>query len=250
MAPTPITRNAGHEYHFDGKWYPGVTTILKVLDKSGPLMAWAARNTAEAALGMMSGPDPLYWPLSALLSSVGPEGVVKALTSRSNWKRDEAATLGTDVHALADLHVRGEPATVPEHLRKHVDNYAEWWKGAGWTLRISEGMVVNPEWGYGGTLDLLAYDRDGKTVLADIKTGAKGVYREAILQETAYGAATFVQKGTELFRMPEIDRYVIVHVTEEGVREIEINVGALELAAWGACLDIHTWMQTQKAGKL
>jgi hypothetical protein len=251
MTPTPISRSADHRYFYQGKWYPGVTGVLDVLDKSGPLMGWAARQTAEAALAMMTGPDPLYSPLFALLNSVGPEGVVKALTERKNWKRDEAAQVGTDVHTLADMHVRGQDATIPEHLQKHVANYAEWWQASGWTLRISEGTLINPEWGYGGTMDLLAYDRDGLTVLADIKTGAKGVYREAILQLAAYGAATYVQHDAQLFNMPKPDRYAILHVTaDKPVREIPVNVGALELAAFGACMDISQWLQTVPKGKL
>ena len=71
--------------------------------------------------------------------------------------------------------------------------YAAWWKASGWRLRLSEAMLVNPMMGYGGTLDLLAYDRDGRTVLADIKTG-KGVYQEAVLQLTAYGMAELINR--------------------------------------------------------
>ena len=64
-------------------------------------------------------------------------------------------------------------------ITSRVLAYAAWWKASGWRLRLSEAMLVNPMMGYGGTLDLLAYDRDGRTVLADIKTG-KGVYQEAV----------------------------------------------------------------------
>lgn len=250
-----ITRSADHRYTYEGKTYPGVTSILKVIDKSDALMAWAARNTAEAALGMMSGPDPLYWPLSALLASVGPEGVTKALTSRSSWKRDEAAQLGTDVHTLADLWVKGANPVIPEHAEAHVHHYSEWWQASGWTLRTSEALLVNPTFGYGGTLDLLCRDADGRTVLADIKTG-KGVYREAALQLTAYGMAEFIQTGeaitgdARVFKMPAVDRYVILHVTASGVREIEVPVGTLEKVAWGACLDLHTWAESTKGKRL
>ena len=47
--------------------------------------------------------------LLALVGTVGREGAIKALSSRANWQRDEAAALGTEVHSLADLVVRGEP---------------------------------------------------------------------------------------------------------------------------------------------
>lgn len=242
-----ISRSADHRYTFDGVTYPGVTNILRVLDKSDALMAWAARNTAEAAVEQLAN-------LPSLIASVGPEGVVKALTSRSSWKRDEAASLGTEVHRLADL-VTSAPDTeltiTDDGTRKRVMAYAEWWATSGWTLRLSEAAVVHPLVGYGGTFDLLAKDRDGKTVLADIKTG-KGVYREAALQLTAYGMAVLVSPfGSEVaYPMPLIDRYVILHVTVDGVREIEVPVGKLEESAFMACVDLHRWAETTKGKRL
>jgi hypothetical protein len=50
--------------------------------------------------------------------------------------------------------------------------------------------------------------------------------------------------------MPEADRYVILHVTADGVREIEVSVGALEKLAWGACIDLHQWSETTKGKRL
>ena len=240
--PQKITRSADHKYTFEGKTYPGVTSILKVIDKSDALMAWAARNTAEAAL-------KLSGTLPQLLTEVGPEGVVKALTARSAWKRDEAASLGSEVHNLADAMVRGYSPPIPTSAAKHVAHYADWWKASGWSLRTSEAMVIHPTFGYGGTLDLLARDRDGRTVLADIKTG-KGVYSEAVLQLTAYGLATYIQTEAGVFAMPKVDRHVILHVTADGVREIEVSVGTLEVVAWGACMDLHAWKETTKGKRL
>ncbi len=109
--------------------------------------------------------------------------------------------------------------------------------------------------GWGGTFDLLAYDRDGKTVLADIKTG-KGVYKEAVLQLAAYGMAKIVQPATDgilpaqTYPMPLPDRYVILHVTADGVREIEIAVGTAERMAFLACLDLYHWIEGMKGKRL
>lgn len=254
-----ITRSADHRYRYRGTWYPGVTSILKVLDKSDALMGWAARQTAEAAVTMAETEDDGndgnpnvrgFSDLDRLLTTVGREGTIKALTARSGWKRDEAAALGTEVHNYADLLVRGQPLPpLPEVTRSRVEAYAEWWRASQWRLRSSESMLVNPEMQYGGTLDLLAYDADGKTVLADVKTG-RNVYREAVLQLTAYGAATLIQTQTGLYAMPAIDRYVVLHVTVDGVREIEINVGALERLAWAACRDLHDWSESMKGKRL
>lgn len=252
-----ITRSADHHYTYEGVTYRGVTGVLSVIDKSGPLMSWAARQTAEAAVAMFTVDPANGGALAQLLATVGEEGTIKALTSRGNWKRDEAAQLGTEIHGLADKLVRGQPLPyMTDTTAKRVDGYAKWWAASGWSLRTSEALLVNPTASYGGTLDLLARDRDGCTVLADIKTG-KGVYSEAVLQLTAYGDAEFIQPPSEnvmepgqAFRMPKVDRHVILHVTADGVREIEVNVGDLERIAWMACLDLATWRDSVKGKRL
>jgi hypothetical protein len=267
-----IQRTQDHRYIYQGVTYPGVTSVLRVLDKSGPLMVWAARETAEAALllhegatfdaSLAAGGDAVYNPnvhvsgIDTLMAAVGRDGVKKALTDRANWKRDEAAQLGTDIHKWADDHISGrDPAPLSETAMLYTQHYAEWWSNAGWRLRLSEAVVLSPSvegvhGGYGGTFDLLCYDADGRTVLADIKTG-KGVYREAILQLAAYGAAELVSPmgSQSVYPMPAIDRYVVIHVTRDGVREVELSIGSREWTAWWACLDLYAWTETVK-GKL
>jgi hypothetical protein len=183
-----------------------------------------------------------------MLGTVGPEGVRKALTSRKNWTNDQAKDLGTDVHSMAELVVKGQPTPpMGEATRKRVLHYAEWWKASGWKLRLSEAMVVYPIHGYGGTFDLLAYDPDGRTVLADIKTG-KGIYREVALQLAAYGMAPIVAPSgsATAYPMPTIDRHVVLHVTTEGVREVEVAVGSTEHLAFLACIELHRWTESMK----
>jgi len=261
-----ITRDAAHRYTYEGITYPGVTTILGMLDKSGPLMGWAARQTAEAAVGMLE-QNPLTgdWSggaLTTLMENVGSRGVIAALTSRSNWQRDEAAQLGTEVHSLADLVVHGKtlPDTMTDTQRKRVEHYARWWESSGWKVRLSEAMVLqrgdHAQGGWGGTFDLLAYDRDGRTVLADIKTG-KAVYKEAVLQLAAYGMCSIVQPTLDqpmvqaaTYPMPLPDRYVILHVTAEGVREVEVAVGTAERMAFLSCLDLYHWNESMKGKRL
>jgi hypothetical protein len=247
-----ISRSTDHRYTFQGVVYPGVTGILKVIDKSDALMSWAARQTAEAAIGLAESGTDVADGLHALLNTVGREGAIKAVTARSSWKRDEAAQLGTAVHGYADDHINGRPIPddLPEIQRDYVTVYADWWKASGWSLRTSEAYLIHTAHGYGGTLDLLCRDRDGRTVLADIKTG-KGVYSEAVLQLAAYGAAELIQTPAgALFPMPAVDRYAILHVTKDGVREIEVSIGNLELLAWGAAIDLHSWWQTIKGKRL
>jgi hypothetical protein len=237
-----ITRDRWHRYTYRGQTYPGVTSILRVLDKSDALMAWASRNTAEAALAQLD-------HLAGLRDTVGPEGVIKALTARSGWKRDEAAALGTTVHELADLIVRGEPLPrgTSETATAMAEAWAAWWQGAGWRHRLSEAFLVHPDLGYGGTFDLLAYDEHGRTTLADTKTGS--VYPEVRLQLTGYGLpGTLVQPQgmTEVWPMPAIERYVVLDTKEDGVRVIDIEITAEDVEAFRACIPLHHWRASNK----
>ena len=255
-----ITRSVHHDYTLtedDGSTLtvPGVTAQVGVVDKSDALMAWAANNAAEAAIELARRKVAGYTALDILLEVVGPEGVQKALTSRSGWKRDEAAALGTRVHGWADkLLTIGltdeDMASMDDATLKRVRAYAKWWGESGWKLRLTEAMVFHRDVGYGGTFDLLAYDENGKTVLADVKTGTS-VYREAILQLTAYGMAPLVQPqgGTRTFINPPPDRYCILHVTATKVRVVDVNVGEAERMAFLDCVDLYRWL-SGKAGRL
>jgi hypothetical protein len=242
---TYITRTPDHHYGFDGVMYPGTTGILKVLDKSGPLMAWASRMTAEAAVGMAP-------TLAQLVETVGQEGAVKALTARSAWKNETARDLGTEIHGYADLIAQGKPlpAMLPDTL-KRVDGYEQWLRTSGWQIRCSEGRLVNVTKGYGGTLDLLAYDRDGATVLADIKTGNVAyngkVYESIVLQLAAYGDMEWLDMDDgAIYAMPQVDRYAVIHVTADGTTEIPVVVGQAEREAFMACIQLDRWLQSRK----
>jgi hypothetical protein len=242
MTPA-ITRSVDHQYTYEGATYPGVTGIIS--EARGVQFAvasyYGAKQAAEAAID-------LYDKIPSLVETVGKAGAVKALAEAGTKKRDEAANLGTEIHAIADALMKGEPTPWASPLAlERAQLYADWYALSGWTVRLSEAMVVFPTVGYGGTFDLLAYDRDGKTVLADLKTG-KGVYREAGLQLAAYGMAPIVARPTDTAALPMVvpDRYAILHVTASGVKEIEVAVDALDRVAFGACVELYHWTKARK----
>jgi hypothetical protein len=218
-------------------------------------MSWASRQTAEAAIDLamaQAGETPNSNALQNLLSTVGREGTIKAVTSRSAWKNDEAKDMGTRIHELTELLDAGQPTgTMTPSEAARVEHYREWVKASGWDLKIREAVLVNPTLGYGGTLDILARDSDGRIVLADIKTG-KGVYKESILQLAAYGMAELIQpvNATSVAKMPKPDRYAILHVTATGVREIEIPISDDDRSAFLAAMDLTRWADSQKGRAL
>jgi hypothetical protein len=43
---------------------------------------------------------------------------------------------------------------------------------------------------------------------------------------------------------------VILHVTADGVREVEVSVGTPERMAFLACLELYHWIESMKGKKL
>ena len=82
-----------------------------------------------------------------------------------------------------------------------------------------------------------------------MKTG-KAIYHEATLQLAAYGMAEWIESDGGLFEMVRPDRYVILHVTDDGVREVEVPVGKAEKGAFLACISLSAWRDTLKGRRL
>ncbi|WP_460170231.1 CRISPR-associated protein Cas4, partial [Thermus sp. FJN-A] len=100
-----------------------------------------------------------------------------------------AAGRGTDLHAWAEAHFKGERPPLPEEepLRGMARRLADWWDGNGGRLLRSEEAVFHPEHRYAGRVDLVARCGD-RLVVVDLKTSSR-VYPEHLLQVGAYALA-------------------------------------------------------------
>ncbi len=247
-APKPkdipaITRDRYHRYTYRGVTYPGATGQAGILDKPA-LAGWKSKLTAEAAIELVE-------ELPTIIKAVGKVGAVKALTSAADKKSQEAMSAGTLVHSAAEDVVAGKLVPIPDgDVGQKVGRVVEWWPTSGWRLRLSEAFVINTTLGYGGTIDLLAFDEEGRTVLADWKTGS-GVYHDVRLQLAAYGNAEGIapQDSPIVYPMPTIERYVVLHVTEQGVYPIDVDVDQQDFEAFCACIPLSRW-QKARNGKL
>lgn len=266
---SPITRSIDHRYTYEGITYPGVTGIIDIVGGSfAQASGWGAKMTAQAAVRLVKVIDPNimdeadhqsrydFSALEQMFLAVGPAGVEKALKSRDSWGPDPSGSvLGNKVHeAISRWLNTGWETTEPSTFTR-VRHFTEWWQASGWKLRLSEAIVLHPakdheQDGWGGTIDILAYDRDGRTVLADIKTG--NIYPKVALQLAAYGLCSLVQpEGSQtVYPMPLPERYVTLHVTRGGCREIEMSIGTAERMAFLSALDIYHWSQSMKGKKL
>jgi len=198
-----------HRYWLDGKPITGVTTLLgKGLPKEA-LQYWSARVVAEFVADNEAGVEQLR--------SMGREPMVNALKSIPWQKRDDAAARGTDVHALAERVVHGEPVVIPPHLAPFLEGYVKCLDLFGIEPILTERSVAHRDLWYSGRFDLIARI-DGTVWILDLKTSSK-VYGSIALQTHAYSNAQFYvdddDPDTE-HPMPEVERHGVLHVTESG----------------------------------
>lgn len=215
---------------------PGVTGILKVLDKPA-IVPWAQGIVAEAAIRNRD-------KLAEWVAVGGEEGAITLLKRAAETQRDKAASTGSEVHSLADALNRGIPVTIPDELAPFVSAYQKWVADFEPHFLASEQMVYS-SLGYGGTLDSIAVIA-GETWLLDIKT-SKGTYSETALQLAAYAYADFIGRpgDPQRYAIPAIDQFGVVHVRPEGAELIPYDVTPDTFEAFRAVKRAHDWRMTK-----
>lgn len=164
------TREAGPK---DRYVVPGVTTVLKAVDKPG-LVQWAADQTAAYAVTH----------IDDLLNRTETQGYgFLRWYHRDAPKKDDplrgahlkvlndAAELGTNTHDWVEAFLEGDvppDASHPEVLEM-ADAFLAWYDFQDLELIASEVTVFHPEYDYAGTFDLLVR-LNGEVWLLDIKT--------------------------------------------------------------------------------
>jgi hypothetical protein len=227
------TASQGHRvYTWAGREFPSVTAILKGGVPAPFLVQWAAKAAAEYAVANL---DRL-----ALL----PAGQAVREVKRAPWQqRDQAAELGTAVHAAIEADAAGHPRPeLPDQAGPLLAAYERFAADHRPTWLASEATVFSRRYGYAGTLDAIcALPRLGQVVVLDCKTG-RGVYPEAALQLAAYAHAEFVGRpdGTEQ-PLPPIEGGAVLHLRPAGYRLIPVPVGRAVLEAFLAALAVFRW---------
>jgi len=239
--PLGLSRDAAHTYGWndghDVRWpIPSVTTVLRVVDRSGPLTGWARREVAACAVRNLD-------VLVAMRAEGGPNAAVNWLKAVPDYARDKAADRGTQVHLLAEQIVRGGEPEVPDELAGHVNAYRAFLREWNPRFLAVEQMVCCLTHGFAGTCDAIA-DIAGERWLLDIKTG-HGVYPEAALQLAAYGAAQFIGRPGDphRYRLPRATRFGVVHVQSDRAELVPVAVDHSTFASFLRALDLWRWTQ-------
>jgi hypothetical protein len=234
VAQIGLARNEKHEYFLDGKGpITSVTTILKIVDKSGPLVGWAKRITAEAAVRHAA-------ELPTWVESFGEDGAVGMLTKAATVIRDKAANAGSEIHQFAEAITRGQDVVVPEELAPYVAAYRKWVADFEPEFLAAEEMVYSHH-GYAGTFDAIVRIA-GEVWCVDYKT-SRQCYPETSLQLAAYAFADHIGRPGDPTRyaIPKVDQFGVVHIRPEGAQLIPYDVTSETFDTFLEAKRLHDW---------
>lgn len=177
--------------------YVRVSTLAKVLDSKEALMAWKQRMTA---IGLGKRPDLAE---RAAVTDPADKRALKEIVeaAMAAAESDKAANIGTTLHTLTEQFDKGTLTTIPDAHYADLDAYEQATKGL--QMRAAELFVVNDEVQAAGTFDRLVTLPDGRTVVADLKTGqSEDRYPHGVATQVAiyahshlYDAATSSRTG-------------------------------------------------------
>lgn len=176
-----------HSYFINGEHADGVTSALKVIDKSGPLLWWAVNKMCIPYIKDQIKPGVTYDEVQLM-------NMFSEASQQHTKKRDEAAGIGSLVHAHIEAHIKhklGLPGYEDEPLvpvsptmQNAVAAFMEWENDHKVVYIHSEKKVCHPKYVYAGTLDFEAVV-DGELCIGDLKT-SNGIYDEFRFQTAAY----------------------------------------------------------------
>ncbi len=196
---------------------PSTTTLLDAILPKDGLPPWAEREGIKGAVEALR------------LGLIGPDTtpeetveIVRANRLGADAAKKEAADRGLNVHAVLEEYMRTGKAPKlgdhPEHHRGFLQGLTRWLLKADPEPVSIEELVVNPEDGYAGRLDLRAVI-DGQLVTCDAKTQERaGIYPGAHYQVNLYERAA-VRCGAD----PADRKLVIVFAADGEFREMAAN---------------------------
>jgi hypothetical protein len=216
-----------------------------MLDKPG-LPYSAARLTAEYSLLNLE-------PLARMLEAQGLTESIKSVASIHRQAWDRKADLGTAVHTLSEVWLRGREIHPTDTERPYLLGLARFVADFRPRPLALEAMVAfEDEVGlaYAGTLDMVAELEGRGRWLLDIKTGAH-LYDEIALQLAAYGYASWMGRPGDTTRhpIPEVEHYGVIWLRPElegGYSLIPYQVGPAEWRAFMAELEVWAWAKTKR----
>jgi hypothetical protein len=163
---------------------PSVTTILGIIDKSGPLTQWAANQTSEYIRAAIR-PGMRY-------DEIQLGEILERARFQFRTISRGAKTIGQLAHEWVEAHLRsrwgGQELPLPiNEQAKSACQAAAAWIAAHFKPLSMEHRIYSRENEFAGTIDVFG-DVDGQPAIVDWKA-AGAIYREFRLQTAAYAQA-------------------------------------------------------------
>lgn len=227
-----------HSYYMDGKPMTGCTTILGVLNKPA-LVGWAAKMAVEyikentlrtGSLEDMKYENGQFVPEGVKLGDyIVSEKLLEEAKTAYAKKRDDAASKGTDTHALVEDYIN-QCLIGNGYADERIEHSAQIRPFVMWAIKenirfiASEKQLYSKSLFIAGTADLI-FEKDGKRYLGDIKTYKKIWDRVPFYQCAGYALmweemktdeiGLFVKGESNTLESPYIDGYCIINLPKE-----------------------------------
>lgn len=222
-----IAKDNQHFYTVDDNptYLPGVTGILGMRSKEA-LAPWASKVTADYIMSR----------LSLVNGYRVTDRFMERLYSRSKkqprFEKESAAHAGTNAHRIFDSIICQEREVNGETI--FMDSFAHWLKTEKLKIVKGDTKIASLQYGYGGSLDVLLQDGDGKLVIGDFKTG-KNLYDTHAYQVAAYSQAFKETYGLDYLPQGVVFRFCKGKSQYERREVADINIA---FEGFKACLDM------------
>lgn len=236
-----------------------VTTLIKMgLGTSEPLVGWAVRETATAAIRSRK-------TIEQMLGDEGEEAAIAWLKEARYRTSKRAKIRGSELHSAAEQLALGARPIVDATIMPYVEQYERWLVTHSPRFLMAEAPVYNVERRYAGTLDGIV-ELGGRNLLYDIKTTPHGPnddkmrppFPEVALQLVAYSRAPLVgvlseqrySRGRRYYvfnpdaqhePMPRIDGALCVVVSPYDCFAIPVRIDETIWEAWLSVIDCARW---------
>ncbi len=246
MTPKIDFNPGKHEYTVNGQVFPSVTTILNIIDKSGPLINWAAKVTVEYIYNNFKEKDGKLFIGDTELNTENAGKLLSPAKREHNRIKTEAGDIGTRAHAeieriikTSEIPTEIELALMDSRIANPVRAYLKWAEENQFQPIHSEQRVCLLDHKVAGTVDCVGLLK-GKYTLTDFKT-SNGIYPEAKLQVAAYAKAweeTFDEK---------IEQAGILHISKEKAEFAYHPVNNIDnlFKVFLSCIPVYLWKKEE-----
>jgi len=235
-----------HEYKVNGEIFPSVTTILGIIDKSGPLMNWATKVTVDYMHNNLKQQGARIFIDDIELNIENAGKIFYRAKQEHSIIKTEAGDIGTKAHAEIEKIIKTdtepteiELSAMDPRVANAVRSYLTWRAESHFRPIHSEERVAILKHKFAGTIDCIG-TLNGKRTLIDLKT-SNNIYPEMKLQVAAYA------KAWEETHNEKIEDVRILRIGKDKPEfecHIIDNIDSL-LSVFLSCISIYLWRKAE-----